>query len=195
VTRHELLLFAAGAMTVGRALRAQQRAMPVIGWLSSASPRQRVGIFAAFDQGLKKSGWVEGQDVAIEYRWAEGRYDRLPTLAADLADRKVDVIVTGNTNGIAAAKGATATILIVFVVGDPIADGLVPSLARPGGNLTGMVFMTAELLPKLLELLSELVPRARIIALLVTSNNPVAEHIIIQNRNKRRARRDCSSKS
>ena len=174
--RRELLLVLAGVMTGARGLCAQQKAMPVIGWLSSASPGQRAGIFAAFDQGLRESGWVEGQNVAIEYRWAEGHYDRLPALAADLVDRRVDVIVTGNTNGITAAKAATATIPIVFFGGgDLVAAGLVKSLARPGGNLTGISIMGAELGPKRLDLLSELLPRARVIALLVNPNSNGAE--------------------
>jgi len=146
--RRELMLLLGAAMTAARALPAQQKAMPVIGWLSSASPRQRVGIFAAFHQGLSETGWVEGQNVTIEYRWAEGHYERLPTLAADLVSRKVDLIVTGNSNGIAAAKGATATIPIVFFGGgDLVASGLIKSLARPGGNLTGISIMGPELGP------------------------------------------------
>ena len=175
--RRELMLLLGGAVgALPRTLRAQQKAMPVIGWLSSASPGQRAGIFAAFDQGLRESGWVEGQNVAIEYRWAEGHYDRLPALAADLVDRRVDVIVTGNTNGITAAKAATATIPIVFFGGgDLVAAGLVKSLARPGGNLTGISIMGAELGPKRLDLLSELLPRARVIALLVNPNSKGAE--------------------
>ena len=174
-TRRAVLL-AGGAMTAAQALYAQQKAMPVIGWLSSASPGQRASIFAAYQQGLKETGWVEGQNVAIEYRWAEGRYDRLPALAADLVDRKVDVIVTGNMNGIAAAKGATATIPIVFFGGgDLVAAGLIKSLARPGGNLTGISIMGVELGPKRLDLLSEMLPQARVIALLVNPNSKGAE--------------------
>jgi putative ABC transport system substrate-binding protein len=176
MNRRELALLVAGVTIAPRALRAQQKAMPVIGWLSSASPGQRASIFAAFQQGLKETGWVEGQNVAIEYRWAEGHYDRLPALAADLVDRKVDVIVTGNMNGIATAKGATATIPIVFFGGgDLVAAGLIKSLARPGGNLTGISIMGAELGPKRLDLLSEMLPQARLIALLVNPNSKGAE--------------------
>jgi len=131
---------------------------------------------AAFQQGLRDAGWLEGQNVAIEYRWAEGRYDRLPTLADDLVRRQVDVIVTGNSNGIAAAKGATSTIPIVFFGGgDLVADGLIDSLARPGGNLTGISIMGAELGPKRLDLLSEVVPQATMIALLVNPASKGAE--------------------
>ena len=130
---------------------------------------------AAFSQGLSEIGYVEGQNLAIEYRWAEGRYDRLPALAADLVGRKVDVIVAAAHPG-SSGKSATSTIPIVFLIGDdPVATGLVASLARPGGNLTGISILTAELMPKRLELLSELVPQAKVIALLVNPNNANAE--------------------
>jgi putative tryptophan/tyrosine transport system substrate-binding protein len=120
-----------------------------------------------------------GRNLAIEYRWARGHYDRLPALAADLVGRKVDLIVTsGGTPPARAVKFVSSTIPIVFMGGDPIADGLVSSLARPGGNLTGIVFMTAEMTPKRVELLSELVPQAKVIALLVNPNNPVPEPIM-----------------
>jgi putative tryptophan/tyrosine transport system substrate-binding protein len=178
VTRRELLLLL-GAIMAARPLHAQQKAMPVIGYLNSASPGPDAASVAAFRQGLSETGYVEGQNLAIEYRWAEGRYDRLPALAADLVGRKVDVIVTsGGTPPARAAKNATSTIPIVFVGGDPIADHLVSSLARPGGNLTGMIFMTAEMVPKRLELLSELVPQAGVIALLVNPDNPIPEPIM-----------------
>ena len=169
-------------MTAARAPRAQQKKMPVVGFLSGASPAPSAPYLAAFLQGLSESGYVEGQNVTIEYRWAEGRYDRLPALAAELVIRKVEVIAAlGGTPPALAAKNATATIPIVFGAGDPVGLGLVASLARPGGNLTGTSGLELELVPKLVELMSELVPSARIIALLVTSNNPLAEHIIIQN--------------
>jgi putative ABC transport system substrate-binding protein len=120
-------------MTAARALRAQQKAMPVIGYLGRTSPGPYASEMAAFHQGLSETGYIEGQSVAIEYRWAEGHYDRLPALFADLVGRKVDVIVTGGP-AVRAAKSATSTIPIVFVNGDPVGQGLVASLARPGGN-------------------------------------------------------------
>jgi putative ABC transport system substrate-binding protein len=133
---------------------------------------------AAFHQGLSETGYVEGQNLAIEYRWAEGRYDRLPTLATDLVGRAVDVIVAAGPPSARAAKSATSTIPIVVATADPVGEGLVASLARPGGNLTGASALTVELMAKRLELLSELVPQARVIALLVNPNNPTAERII-----------------
>ena len=179
MTRRELMLFLCGTMTVARALRAQQRAMPVIGFLSSRSPGEAATVVAAFHQGLAETGYVEGQNMAIEYRWAEGRYDRLPALAADLVGRKVDVIVaTGGTPSALAAQSATSTIPIVFISSDPVKYGLVASLSRPGGNVTGFTVLGDELLPKRLELLSELVPQARVIALLVNPNNPDTERSI-----------------
>jgi putative ABC transport system substrate-binding protein len=174
--RRELMLLLGGMLSVPGTVRAQQKAMPVIGYLASGSPGPSAPFVAAFCQGLGETGYVEGQNLAIEYRWAEGRYDRLPALAADLVGRKVDAIATSGGNAPAlAAKNATATIPILFAGGDPVAAGLVASLARPGGNLTGMVFMTAELMPKRLELLAELVPQAGVIALLVNPNYPIPE--------------------
>jgi len=174
--RRELLLLVGGAVTAPHALRAQQKAMPVIGVLSSTTPGSSAANMAAFLQGLAETGYVEGQNAAIEYRWAEGRYDRLPALAAELVKRRVDVIVTRGLPPTRAAKIATSTIPIVFTVGtDPVGDGLVASLARPGGNLTGVTFMMTELNPKRLELLSELVLQADMIALLVNPSNENAE--------------------
>ena len=158
---------------------AQQKAMPVIGFLSSEGSSALAPRLAAFRQGLSETGYVEGQNLAIEYRWAEGHYDWLPAMAADLVGRKVDVIVaTGSDRSALAAKSATSKIPIVFTGGDPVAIGLTASLARPGGNLTGFSIITVELHPKLLELLSELVPRAGVIALLVNPNNPNAERVM-----------------
>ncbi len=178
------VVFMLGGAAVGwpPAARAQQKAMPVIGFLGSGWPDdpQIVLEFAAFRQGLRETGYVEGQNLAIEYRWAEGHRDRLPALAADLVDRKVDVIVTqgGYSSSLAAKKG-TSTIPIVFhSTSDPVATGLVASLARPGGNLTGVSLQGVELMPKLIELLLELVPQARVIALLVNPADPYTERII-----------------
>jgi putative tryptophan/tyrosine transport system substrate-binding protein len=178
VRRRELMLLLGGALTAARSLRAQQKAMPVIGFLNGRSPGEAASIVAAFRQGLSETGWVEGQSVAIEYRWAEGHFDRLPALAADLVDQKIDVITTAALPPTRAAKNATSTIPIVFLGTDPVRDGLVASLARPGGNLTGFSNINVDLMPKRLELLSELVPQIRVIALLVNPNNPTGESII-----------------
>jgi putative ABC transport system substrate-binding protein len=179
--RRELVFLLSGAMTAGRALRAQQKAMPVIGFLASTSLDPSSPLLSAFHQGLRETGYVEGENVAIEYRSAEGRYDRLPALAADLVARKVDLIMaTGGDVSPLAAKSVTSTIPIVFtgIGGDPVGLGLVASLARPGSNLTGVSILAVELQPKLLELLSELVPQARVIALLVNPNNPTTERVV-----------------
>jgi putative ABC transport system substrate-binding protein len=177
--RRELMLVLGGAMTAARVLRAQQKAMPVIGFLGLGSPDPSAPLVAAFRRGLSETDYVEGQNVAIEYRWAEGHYDRLPTLSADLVGRKVDVIAASAAPSIRAAKTATSTIPIVFMSGpDPVAAGLVASLARPGGNLTGVSLMNTELNPKRLEWLSELVPQAVVIGLLVNPNNPSAERMM-----------------
>jgi len=175
--RRDFITFLGGAMAAACPLRAQQKAMPVIGYLVSGSPGPSVPNVAAFRQGLSETGYVEGKNVAIEYRWAEGSYDRLPALASDLVGRKVDVIVTGGP-AVLAAKDATSTIPIVVFGGDPVRGGLVASLARPGGNLTGFSILVPELMPKRLELLSELVPHATAIALLVNPTNPTADRII-----------------
>ena len=148
--------------------------MPVVGYIVIASPD-----VAAFRQGLSDTGYVEGQNLAIEFQSAEGHYDRLPALAAHFVDRKVDVIVVGSTPGIAAAKAATSTIPIVFSGGgDLVAAGLITSLARPGGNLTGIGIFGRELQPKRLELLSELIPQAEIIALLLNPNRSDTELLL-----------------
>jgi putative ABC transport system substrate-binding protein len=178
--RREFSTLLGGAATASTvwpfAARAQQKATPVIGYLGTATLSLFAPSVDAFRQGLSETGYVEGQNVAIEYRWAEGRFDRLPALAADLVGRKVDVIVAGAPAPAHAAKDATSTIPIVFLSGDdPIKDGLVASHARPGGNLTGVSFLTVELNPKRFELISELLPQTKIIALLVNPNFPAGQ--------------------
>jgi putative ABC transport system substrate-binding protein len=144
----------------------------VIGFLSGRSAGEIDALLVALRQGLSETGYVEGQNLAIEYRWAEGRYDRFDAMAADLTARKADLIVAGAVPGALAAKAITSTIPIVFFSGaDPVAGGLVANLARPGGNVTGLSIMAIELTPKRLELLSELAPQARVIALLMNPAN------------------------
>jgi putative tryptophan/tyrosine transport system substrate-binding protein len=179
--RRDFIIFLAGAMAAWPlAGRAQQKAKPVIGVLSAGPRLPFSPLMAAFLQGLSETGYVEGQNVTIEYRWAEGHYDRLPALAADLVGRKVDLIMASTPPSALAAKSATSTIPIVFRHGgDPVKDGLVTNLARPGGNLTGVSQLGDEgLTAKRLELLSELVPRAGVIALLVNPNSPAAGRVI-----------------
>ena len=175
-----MVFLGGGVIAWPGAARAQQRAMPVIGLLSSFSRGPNPLGTGPLAQGLSETGYVYGQNVAIEFRWAESNYDRLPGLAADLVSRKVDVIVTqGGTPPALAAKSATSTIPIVHTsVSDPVGIGLAASLARPGGNLTGFSNIAAQLTPKLLDLLSELVPQASVIGLLVNPNNPIAEPMI-----------------
>jgi len=171
--RRELLLLLSGAMTAAPGVRAQKRAMPVVSYLGGGAAGPSAPFVAALRQGLSETGYVEGQNLAMEYRFAEGHYDRLPALAVDLVSRNVDVIVAGGTPPILAAKSATSTIAIIFVGGvDPVERGLVASLAHPGGNLTGVTFMTRY------ELLSELLPQTKVIALLVNPNNEGAERIV-----------------
>ena len=182
-----IMLLGSAAASAPLAVRGQQP-MPVIGYFHFATPAY-TPTAAAFLQGLKETGYVEGQNVAIEYRWAEGQYDRLPAMSADLVDRKVDLIAAFGPPLARAAKNATSTIPIVFEVGnDAVAAGLVASLARPGGNATGLSILFTQLTPKRLELLCELLPRARTIALLVNPNSPTAEPSIRDTQEAARAK-------
>ena len=162
------------------AARAQQKAMPVVGFLSSAASGQAIDLVAAWNAGLKEGGFTEGRNVKVEYRWADNNYDLLPALANDLVGRRVDTIVTGGGDRSAiAAKHATSAIPIVAVIGgDPVAEGLVTSLAHPGGNLTGVSFLTASLTTKRLQLLLELAPSTRSVVLLVNPNNPQTSGVV-----------------
>jgi putative tryptophan/tyrosine transport system substrate-binding protein len=171
-TRREFITLLGGAAAWPLAARAQQGAMPVIGFLNSGSPGERTHLVAAFHQGLGETAYVDGRNVTIEYRWAQGRYDRLPALADELVRQQAAVITaTGDTVSPRAAKAATTTIPIIFVMGgDPVAAGLVPSFNRPGGNITGVSLVAsalAELVAKQLELLHELTPKAVVVGILL----------------------------
>jgi putative ABC transport system substrate-binding protein len=176
--RRRFIALLGGAIALPCVAAAPQKAIPVIGYLGSESPGPFAPFVDAFRHGLSETGYIEGQNLAIEYRWAEGRYDRLPALTADLVGRNVDVIAAFGIPSALAAKSATSRIPIVFSVGDPIERGLVASLARPDGNLTGLSLINVELMPKRLELLAELVPQAGVIALLLNPNNANTERSI-----------------
>jgi len=174
--RREFIGLVGGAAAIWPlAARAQRQANPVIGFLHGTSPEMRRAEVTAFHRGLSET---ESRDVAVEYRWAEGRYDRLPALAADLVDREVSVIAAFGTAAALAAKATTTTMPIVFLVGgDPIALGLVVSLSRPGGSITGVTPLNDDLAPKLVELLHELVPKAAVIGYLVNPRNATSDNL------------------
>jgi putative ABC transport system substrate-binding protein len=177
MNRRALIALSAGAVFAMSPVGRAQKAMPLIGFLSIASQEAFAPFVAAFEEGLREAGFIRGENVQVEYRWAEGHAERLRALASELVDRKVDVILaSGGTPSARAAKAATSTIPVVFpAVSDPVGAGLVASLARPGGNLTGFSIMVAELMPKRIELLSELVPGINSIALLWNPKSEIIE--------------------
>jgi putative ABC transport system substrate-binding protein len=177
--RRDAIVLLSCLMAAPSALGAEQSATPLIGFIGTGSPQRFSPYLAAFRRGLREAGYVEGENVRIEYRWAERHLERLPELAADLVAHKVDAISVSGSVGILAAKSATTSIPIIFFGGgDLVATGLVTSLARPGGNITGISIMATELTPKRFDLLSELVPQAQVMALLINPNSPTAERTI-----------------
>jgi putative ABC transport system substrate-binding protein len=174
--RREFIMLLGGAAAWPLAARAQQPAVPVIGFLSVRAPGESASVEAAFRKGLSETGFVEGQNVHIAFRWAEGQYERLPSLAADLVSRRVAVITALSSPAALAAKAATSTIAVIFHAGiDPVRAGLVPSLNRPSGNVTGVTFFSTALEQKRLGLLRELIPQADRIAVLLNPNYPDAD--------------------
>ena len=173
--RREFIALLGASTAWTHAAHAQHAAMPVIGMLNSSSPDADGDRIRAFRRGLSETGYIEGRNVTIEYRWADGQNERLPSMAADLVRQGVNVVVTGGTPATLAAKAATTTVPIVFILStDPVEAGLVASLSRPGGNLTGVTGLNVELAPKKLELLRELLPAATVIVLLVNPTNATA---------------------
>jgi putative ABC transport system substrate-binding protein len=175
--RRDFIAGLGGAAAWPLAAPAQRPAIPVVGFINSASSGGYAFLQDAFRQGLKETGYVEGQNVAVEYRWAEGRYDRVPVLALELVSRSRDVkVIVANTPGVLPLKEAIKTIPIVFTTAsDPVQIGLVPSLARPGGNVTGITQLSAEVAPKRLQFIRELFPAATVIAVLVNPTDPQTE--------------------
>jgi len=176
MNRRELITLLGGAAAWPLAARAQQATTPVIGFLNSASPESYARMVAAFRRGLNEKGYVEGQSVAIEYRWGEGQYDRVPEMAGELVRRQVAVIAATGTPAMLAAKAATTAIPIVFTTGtDPVQLGVVTGLNRPGGNVTGVTTLNVEVAPKRLELARELIPGTSTVAVLINRTNPETE--------------------
>ena len=177
--RREFIALVGGAATWPLAARAQQPAMPVIGYLATGSQDIFASRLAALRQGIGEHGYFEGRNVAIEYRWASGLYDQMQAFATDLVARRVDVIVSVGPPSLRAAVSATSTIPVVFVTGsDPVRDGLVASMSRPDRNLTGITFLAVDLIPKRLQLVAELVPQAKLIALLANPSNRAEERVV-----------------
>jgi ABC-type uncharacterized transport system substrate-binding protein len=173
--RREFIALFGGAAAWPFAARSQQPPMPVIGFLSSRSPGESAKVVEAFQQGLREAQFVEGQNVAITFRWAEGRYDLLPALVAELVNRKVDcILAAGGPPTVVAAKAATTSIPVVFIANNPVELGIVASLDRPGGNLTGIGLLVADLVAKQLEFLKEVVPQASALAYLQNPKSPTA---------------------